>query len=290
MWKIQNSQDLQQTIAKSVKILGKSLYKDKDCSALIEPAIEDTGLIFKTGGIMLPVRHRFMQSGIDGYTTILKKDDLEIKTVEHLLSALWGMGIDNALIHLDSDQIPFIDASAETYSQAIKDSGIKKQHKFRRYIVFEKETRFALSSEPDRYAIFKPSDQLSVSATSVFNNIIGRQAFAHYWTPENYFRDISWARSFLNSPIEHDGGEVWNNIRKGLRLLPEDPKQSSVITYTKTEYLTPLRVDNEPVRHKILDFYGDISLIGFRIMADVTIYKPGHNFTREIVSTIVSDL
>jgi len=147
-----------------------------------------------------------------------------------------------------------------------------------------------LSSESERYAIFKPADNLSISATSVFNNIIGTQSFAHTWSPENYIKDISWARSFLNSPIESNGGEVWDRIRKGLRLLPEDPRQSPVITYTKTESLTPLKDDNEPARHKVLDFYGDISLIGLRIKAGITIYKPGHNFTREIVAAISAGL
>lgn len=286
MWKIQNSQDPQQTLVKPVKIDGKSLYKGGDCFVTINPAIEDTGLVFEIGGVQIPARFEFMKTGIDGYTTILKKGNLEIRTVEHLLSALWGSGIDNAYIKLETDQIPIIDASAETYSQTIQKSGVKKQRENRKYIVFDKEARFQLSSERDRYATFKPVDKLSISATSVFNNIIGTQSFAHTWSPKNYIKDISWARSFLNSPIESNGGEVWEKIRKGLRLLPEDPRQSPVITFTETEYLTPLKAENEPVRHKLLDFYGDISLIGMRIKADIIIYKPGHNFTREIVAAI----
>lgn len=290
MWRIKGSHDLQLTITRPVRIAGKSLYKGIACSATIQPADEDCGLVFEVDGDFIPARHEFMKTGIDGYTTVLKKGSLEIRTVEHLLSAIWGSGIDNAVIKLDSDQIPLIDGSAQAYCKNLQTVGIKRQKKFRKYITFDREQRFELSSDPDRYVIFKPGNNLVVAATSVFKNIIGTQSFSHVWSPQDYLREISWARSFLNSPVEPHGGEVWDNVRKSLPLLPQDPRQSPVIVYTQTEYLTPLKVSNEPVRHKVLDFYGDVSLVGWRIKAGIIIYKPGHNFTREVVTAIASGL
>lgn len=282
--------DFQMTLGREIKIEGMSLSGDSRCSLTLAPAPENTGLMFIVSGVKIPANYSFIKPAIEEYTTILEKDGIEIKTVEHLLSALWGSGIDNAYIKLESGQIPLRDASAEWYCQEIKKAGVNVQKTLRKYSKINKETTLRLSTDPERYTIFKPANTLSIKATSIFNNIIGTQEFVHQWTPENYLQDISWARSFMNSPVPDGGGDKWERVRKTLKVLPEDPKNSPIIVFTKDQYLTPLKAENEPVRHKVLDFYGDISLLGYRLLADITLFKPGHKFNREIATFLANQL
>lgn len=291
MYKVVTGSDFQITLKKQVVLKGGDPYSSgKSCEAFIYPAPGDTGIVFEINGVGIPANYRYMKKNIDEYTTTLKKGKIEIKTVEHLLSALWGLGIDNAVVELTSGKVPFLDASAEFYCRQLKAAGKKRQKPKRKYLSFKREEKFEYAKELDRFAIFKPADELSVDSTTVFNNLVGKQKFFHKWTPENYFKDIAWARSFLNSPMPEEGGGKWERIRKKIKILPTDPGQSPLIIYTDKAYITPLKAPNECARHKVLDFYGDISLLGIRIKANVILHKPGHEFTRQIVSEVAEKL
>lgn len=277
--------DFQRTIKKPISFWGLSLNK-KFCQAKILPAEENSGLTFIVNEDRIPALFQYLKETED-YTTILKKGEIEIRTVEHLLSALWGMGIDNAIIKLNSKgEIPLRDASARFYTQLIKKVGIRKQRAKRSYLRFNEEITFRFSKDNSRYIIFKPSSQLKIKATCVFPNIIGRQKFSFVWSPSSYLKDLSWARSFMNSPISSGGGKVWKKVRKKIPILPFIPKFSPIIVYTKDNYITPLKAPNEPIRHKVLDFFGDTSLVGVRFLAEIIVFKPGHKFNREVVRKI----
>jgi len=290
MYKIVKSKELQKTIERTALIRGIDPYSRSICEALVKPAKENTGIIFQVNGREIPANFRFISNSETDYTTTLQKGNTKIKTVEHLLSAIWGLGIDNAVIELNQGKIPFLDAAAYSYVKILKRAGGKKQNAYRKYLIFEKEKIFPYSLDPKRYAIFKPSQKLFIEAISKFSNIIGEQKFAHKWTPNVYVRDISWARSFLNSPILEGSSEKWERIRRKIKVLPENPKLSPIIVYTEKKYITPLKAPNECVRHKVLDFYGDIALLGIRILAEIKLFMPGHDFNREIVKLISKEI
>jgi UDP-3-O-acyl-N-acetylglucosamine deacetylase len=285
---IVKGEDNQETLAKTVSFWGLSLT-GKICRAVITPAPKNSGLVFMIGRKQIPARFDYLRETSE-YTTILKSGTVEIRTAEHLLSALWGLGIDNAIIKLGTNQIPLRDASAESYTRMLQKAGRETQKERRKYLCFKGEMAFRFSQDSKRYAIFRPAKRLKIKAVSIFKNIIGRQEFTHNWSPEVYIRDICWARSFMNSPIFESGGNIWERVRKKIPLLPQIPKFSPIIVYTKDEYITPLKAPNEPVRHKVLDFYGDIALLGIRVLADIKLFKPGHAFTREIVKKIAAKI
>ena len=287
--RIVRGKEAQKTLKESVSLNGLS-FGGKICRLVIEPAPEDTGLVFVVGETQIPANYIYLKRENEEYTTILRKGNLEIKSVEHLLSALWGTGIDNALIKLETGEIPLRDASAESYTKMLNQAGVTPQKSKRIYLRVEKKMKFVFTKDTERYAIFLPADQLKIKATSIFKNIIGRQNFLHTWSPEIYIQQISWARSFMNSPIDEDNGEVWERVRRKIPLLPQNPKYSPLIVYTREKYLTPLKVPNEPVRHKVLDFYGDIALLGVRLLAEVRLFKPGHAFTQELVKLIAREI
>jgi len=287
---IQLGEDSELTVKDTIVLSGISFYSKKKVKAIIKPAGADTGIVFKKGDRLIPAISESIKFREDSHTTSLQKGVVTIKTIEHLMSALWGMGVDNAIIVLDEGaQIPFRDASSKYYTGEIKKVGVKTLKKKRKYLIFKKEVRFIESKDDDRYAVFKPSSGLCITSTTSFPAPIDTKTVRFTWNPEIYENDISWARSFLRAPLDDDG-LLWQKLRKKFGLLPEDPIDSPVLTYNRDSFITKLLKQDEPARHKLLDFIGDIALLGVRIKADVEVYKPGHRFTRKIVRDITKEL
>lgn len=278
--------DLQNTINKPFVLHGLSLYSRRKCSVEFMSASEDNGVTFEYGSNIFRADFTTMRLIEDSHTTTLFSDGLEIKTVEHLLSAIYGVGVDNIHIKLSCPDIPFLDASSEIYTKSLKEVGLIQQNKLRKYLVVKEEVMFK-ENEDDRYAIFKPSNEFKIISTTSFNTIIGEKTVEYTWSPQTYIDEICWARTFLRVNVDED--DVWEDIRKRIKLLPDNYNKSPIIVYTKNKFITPLKSDDEPARHKILDFIGDLSLLGIRVKGEVRLYKPGHRFTRNIVQTIAEE-
>jgi len=272
----------QNTINNKVLLKGFSL-DNKECIAELIPAEGNTGITFiLQDGTKIEASYENIKIQSD-FTTSLQKGNIELRTIEHIMSAIWGMGIDNIIIKVPDNKIPLIDGSAEYYTKKIQDIGIKILDQDRRYLNIQETFKITYSKDPIRFAILRPSSNFKISANIDYTNIIGFQEFGHTWSAKKYVNDICWARSFFNSPLDLNN-EVWNRVRKKIKLLPEDPKKSPIIVYNENNYITPLKDPLEQIRHKILDFYGDIALLGIRLKTDIYINKPSHDFTREIVS------
>lgn len=286
--KIIEGDDFQQTLKNKRIFKGVGIWDKKPCSMIFVPKPANFGIKFKVGTQIIEADWRCVNWKESGHTTSLIKNGVEIKTIEHLLSALWGIGVDNVLIILNNDRVPVIDASAESYIKLIEKTGLKKQKAKKKYIEFLTTMKF---SEPgdDRWALFSPNKDWKIKSTTSFKNLIGSQTVALSVNKNEYVEKIGWARTFLRCELDQDG-QVWDNVRQLIPIIPKNPKKSPLIVYTDKEFLTPLRSPDEPARHKILDFVGDIALLGYRIKADVTLFKPGHRFTRQIVKEIRSIL
>lgn len=280
----------QKTVKDIITISGGSPYTKEKCKIKISPSRENTGITFITkNDIKIPALIAYTKDDNDVHTTSLKKGDEEIKTVEHLLSAVWGMGIDNAIIKMYTSHLPFLDASAKGYSEKIDRVGIETQKRLRKYVKIKTIIKFVENPEDERRAILIPSDKTIIRSTTSFNNIIGTKTVEFDCDEDEYLHKISFARTFLRSPLD-DQGKVWDYVRKLFPFIPLDPKNSPIIVYDDEKFITILQTEDEPARHKVLDFIGDISLLGYRLLSEIELNLPGHRFTRQIAKEISSKL
>jgi UDP-3-O-[3-hydroxymyristoyl] N-acetylglucosamine deacetylase len=278
--------DFQTTISKKVRFTGHSPYIPKELIIELLPSKADSGIVFEVDGVIIPALIEYAKNDDSVHTTSLVKDGKEIKTVEHLLSAIWGMGIDNLLIKVDeTGHLPFLDASAQGFAQLIQKVGTKKQTSLRKYVKVLERMEFIEDPKDERKAVFVPSDSLDIESTTAFEEPVGRKTVKFHYSESSYQDEISWARTFLRSPLD-DEGKVWDFVKKLFPHIPIDPEESPIIVYNKEKFITPLRAADEPARHKVLDFIGDIALLGNRVIADINLNLPGHKFTRQIVRDI----
>ena len=278
----------QKTLSGTVNLDGRSVDGKYVCSVKIDPLPIDSGIVFEYEGMKVQALIDNILPDDEGHTTTIIIGKNKISYIEHLLSAIWGMGIDNALIKLSHPAIPFRDASSEYFSKSILKAGVSEQGKERKSLKLIQKYKYFEKGD-DRYIEITPSEIPVISTHVEFNNIIGVQNCKLLVSDDNYFNHVSWARTFLRSPIS-DEDVSWEQIRKILPILPSSPKDSPLIVYNKEKYLVEMKDPNEAACHKTLDFIGDIALLGFRIIGDIHLYKPGHKFTRKIVLDIQSQI
>lgn len=274
----------QATIARPVRLCGISANDFRDCVAEIRPAPANHGIVFRTpqGPVRACIANLCRQER--HHTTSLRNGEAHVRTVEHLLSALYGLGIDNAAIELKRCGIPFRDFSADWFCRLIVHAGVRELPERRRLAkITERETFFGPGGET---AILSPTphDRLTVECHIDFPDPIGKATVRYDSGDGNYADAVAPARSFMSSPLADGDSDKWERVRSIYPILPEDPSESPLITYTEGRFLTPLRFPNEPATHKLLDFLGDISLLGLRLAGRVEVYRPGHRFTAETVA------
>lgn len=280
------SNKFQTTIKNSFSFKGISVISGKNCEAQCFPASANQGIVFRVNNKII-IAFRKNLCGESSHTTTLKLNGIKIKSVEHLLSAFWGMDIDNVIIDISKEGIPFFDFSAEHYAKIIKKAGIIKLRQLRKYIVIKEKIKISFPDD-DRYAIFYPQKDKNFIIKSItdFPSPIGRQTIKFTLNRINFLKNLSWARSFIRTPLD-EKGEKWERIRKLYPILPENPKESPLIVYNKNGYVSVVARKNEPARHKVLDFIGDMSLLQKRIIGKVILFKPGHKFTYKILETFL---
>ncbi len=282
--------DFQRTIKRKSVIKGNSPYIKGVCKIEIVPGDVNSGIVFTTkDGLRIPSLIEYAKNDDKVHTTSLISKNIEIKTVEHLLSAVWGLGIDNANIKMHSIHLPFLDASSKGYVEQINKAGLTNQGKLRKYIRVNKKVVFKENLTDAREAIFRPSANITIKSTTSFNEPIGTKSVCFKWDETQYEKEISFARTFLRSPLDNEG-KVWDYVRKLFPYIPVDPHNSPIIVYDDKKFITPLYKEDEPARHKILDFIGDISLVGYRLLANIELNLPGHRFTRQIAREIRSEV
>lgn len=276
----------QRTISKGFKFEGQSLFSTQPISMELVPAKEDTGIVFDVNGVEIPALADFLKT-TELHTTTLSKNGVDVMMVEHLMAALYGMGIDNIRINLKSGVIPAKDASAESFAMALKTAGIIEQESARNVISVNEKIFFEQPEFKGRKATLSPSDSVfSINLTAPFPKPIGTYTVEYSENPDSFLNNVAWARTFLRSSLNLQNLAKWEGIRSVYKALPEDPKSSPVITFTDNEFLTPLKQVNEPATHKLLDTIGDLALVGYRIQGHFDIEVPGHKFTHLIAKEL----
>ncbi len=258
----------QHTVARRVEVSGVALHTGKVVRIEILPSAINSGIVFKRvdlpGSPTVPA-HLSNILSTDLNTTI-GHGEVKISTIEHLMAAFAGLGIDNALVKIDGPEVPVMDGSAAPFVARILSAGISAQDAQRRYFVVRQAFEFRIS---DKWIKIEPSDVTSFGMQIDFKSkAIGRQSFS-FNLDRDSFLEIAGCRTFCHE------NDVSAMRKAGLAL---GGSLENAIVVSDDEVLNPegLRVDNEFVRHKLLDCLGDLSLLGGPLVGKITASKSGH--------------
>ena len=297
-------QSKQNTLRKSFTFEGKGLHTGKVAKMALRPAPVDYGVRFRRTDIgddaFVDALAEYVTS--TARSTTISSGDVSVMTIEHLLSALTGMGIDNVLVDIDNVEVPILDGSAKPYVDAIWKDGILEQDAPRKYVELDHEIEIR-NEEKGSYVRITPSDEPSYDIEIDFNSkVIGVQT-AHWDPSAVYAEEIGICRTFVffheieylfkNNLIK--GGDVDNAI-----VIVEYPVSREQLEHMSKLFNVPalercengylnnlqLRFTNECARHKLLDLIGDLRLAGGFLKAKVTAAKAGHTINTTIARQI----
>jgi UDP-3-O-acyl N-acetylglucosamine deacetylase len=259
----------QQTLKSRIDFSGTGIHSGHSCDIILKPAPEDTGLLFlsKAGQSKEYIPYN-IGNIIDTRNNIsISNGRAVIKTVEHLVSALYACKIDNCIIECSSNEIPILDGSSRLFVEGINSAGIEEQSITREEFMVINPVWTTMS---DKYIIALPYNGFKISYTISFpNSPIGTQTFNTEISPDTFSKDISSARTF--GFIEDLENYKKTGLSRGVTL-------DNVQAYSKKEnkILNSSRYHDEPVRHKILDLLGSLALLNFDIKGFIIAYKGGH--------------
>ncbi|MDE3060726.1 MAG: UDP-3-O-acyl-N-acetylglucosamine deacetylase [Pseudomonadota bacterium] len=282
------SESLQTTLANKVSCSGIGLHGGRRVHLAIYPAEADTGILFRR--LDVPAVQAMVSARFDAVcesrlgTTIRNAHGTEVATVEHLMAALWGMGVDNAVVTLDGPEVPIMDGSSEPFVFMLECAGIVSLSAPRRLLqvtrsVEVREGNSIARIEPNREGEEGMSLGIQIDFT---NKLIGRQT-AHYDFSETTFKQtLARARTF---GFEH---EVEAMHKMGL-ALGGSLENAVVVGQERILNEEGLRYRDEFVRHKALDCLGDLYLAGYRIEGRFTFVRPGHAINNQLLRALFAD-
>jgi UDP-3-O-[3-hydroxymyristoyl] N-acetylglucosamine deacetylase len=270
----------QHTVARRIEVSGIALHSGKVVRLEILPAAINTGILFKRvdlPGMPSVLAHVSNIQSTDLNTTIAS-GEAKVSTIEHLMAAFAGLGIDNALVKIDGPEVPVMDGSAAPFVDRILAAGISSQDALRRYFVVREAFEFQMG---DKWIRVEPSDVPRFEMEIEFKSkAIGRQSYGFDMDRES-FLEVAGSRTFCHV------NDV-NAMRKAGLALGGSLENAVVVS--DDEVLNPegLRFDNEFVRHKLLDCVGDLSLLGAPIVGRVIAYKSGHGLHASFMKAVWS--
>lgn len=283
----------QHTLAQSFTFEGKGLHTGVYIHATFSPAAENHGIcLCRTDLPDKPTHHAYADYvSATERGTVLEHGSWRISTVEHALSALYAMGIDNCLISVDGPELPILDGSALPYVKAIQEAGVVEQEAEAEVYVVREPIEYI--SEHGNRLLILPSDSYQVEVQVCYPSRILKRQRAELHDLSDYPKEIAAARTFCFvreiEPLLRmgliKGGDLKNALviyempmsQEGLDYLTDKLGQPH-LDATKLGYLSPVHYHNEPARHKLLDIMGDLSLVGCRIQGRIYAEKPGHTF------------
>lgn len=301
---------MQTTIKKEFRLTGMGLHTGRTVTVTVKPAPVDFGIAFRRIDRINIVTQRALATNVGATSrgTTLGNGRHAIATIEHLMSALHGMQVDNVLVELDGGEVPILDGSARPWLLQLTRVGIRQQDAPRRYFEVKEPVHFEVAETGSVYDLV-PCDHFSVDCEVDFpNSVIGRQSASLHDMSE-YAAGIAPCRTFVFlheiEPLLHlnliKGGSLDNalvfvnkelssrSLRRLGKTFHKDPAQFKVhdgVLNTTDPYFP-----NEPARHKLLDFVGDIRTTGVLVKGHFTIYKPGHKanttFAKYLIEHIV---
>lgn len=268
----------QRTLKNEIRATGVGLHTGKKVYLTLRPAAADAGIVFRRVDLdpVVEIKAKAENVGDTTLSTTLVNGDARVSTVEHLLSAMAGLGIDNAIVEVSADEVPIMDGSAGPFVFLIQSAGIQEQNAPKRFIRIKKELTI---TDGDKTATFKPFDGFKVAFTIDFDHPVFKDrslSASVDFSSTSFVKEVSRARTFgfmheieyLRSKGLAKGGSVNNAIViDKYRVLNEDG----------------LRYEDEFVKHKVLDAIGDLYLLGYSLIGEFDAYKSGHGLNNKSI-------
>lgn len=297
----------QRTIVSPITFSGKGLHTGELVTMTVLPAEENRGIVFRRTDLkgapeVAALAHNVCDTSRG---TTIKDGKAKVATIEHILSALWTMGVDNALIEIDAPETPIMDGSAKEYAAEIARVGTLEQDAERKYMEIGEEYLFEIPKKGVSVKI-TPAEEYSVDVTVDYaSQVVGVQHH-RYDSSVDYAAEIAPCRTFV---FLHEielllklglikGGSVESAMVVVEKPISESTKKSICKTFGRDDievergYLThaPLRFENEIARHKLLDILGDLALLGRRIKGHVEALRPGHYANTQMAQELEKSL
>lgn len=295
----------QKTLSTEISFQGKGLHTGLTSTMVLKPAPADSGIVFHRVDLGPDAFVKAMARNVSSTerSTTISEGQVSVSTVEHLMSAFSGMGVDNALVEIDNIEVPILDGSARYYVEAILESGLEEQSDDKRVITIPHVIEVR-DEATGAYIKAIPSDEPSIDLTVDFGSeVLGIQS-ARWDGNTDYASEIAPCRTFvffheIEFLFQHNlvkGGDVDNAIVIVERPVTEEQVErlSSLFNMPRLAvnpngYLNnlQLRFPDECGRHKLLDIIGDLALCGGRVKARIEAFKPGHSLNTRMAKAIV---
>jgi UDP-3-O-[3-hydroxymyristoyl] N-acetylglucosamine deacetylase len=274
----------QRTLKNSIRATGVGLHTGRKVLMALRPGPANSGIVFRRTDLDEPADIHATAENVGETTlgTTLIQGDVKVSTIEHLLSAFAGLGIDNAVVELSSSEVPIMDGSAGPFVFLLQSAGLEEQNSAKKFVRILKRVKV---EDGDKWARFDPYDGFKVNFEIEFDHpVFNRrsQVASMEFSTTTFLREVSRARTFgfmrdleyMRSRNLALGGNLDNAIvLDEYRILNEDG----------------LRYEDEFVKHKILDAIGDLYLLGHSLIGEFSGYKSGHALNNRLLRTLIAD-
>jgi len=274
----------QRTLKNVIRATGVGLHTGRKVFLTLRPAPADTGIVFRRDDLdpAVEIPARAENVGDTSLSTCLVKGDVRISTVEHLLSAFAGLGIDNAFVDVSAAEVPIMDGSAGPFVFLIQSAGVEEQNRPKRFV---RVRRAITVQDGDKWARFEPFDGFKVSFAIEFDHPFFQQRSKHAeidFSTTSFVKEVSRARTFgFMRDVEQ--------LRKQNLALGGSLDNAIVVDDYRVLNEDGLRYEDEFVKHKILDAIGDLYLLGHSLIGAFHGYKSGHELNNRLLRRILAE-
>ncbi|MCD8521104.1 MAG: UDP-3-O-acyl-N-acetylglucosamine deacetylase [Saccharospirillaceae bacterium] len=272
----------QRTLKNAIRATGVGLHSGEKVYLTLKPAPVDTGIVFRRVDLdpVVDIPAHALNVGETTLSTTLVKDHARVDTVEHLLSAMAGLGIDNAIVELSAQEVPIMDGSSGPFVFLVQSAGIAEQNAAKRFIRIKRRVEVR---EGDKIASFVPYDGFKVSFEIDFDHPVFKQSVQKAsldFSSTSYVKEVSRARTFgFTKDLEY--------MRSKNLALGGSVKNAIVVDEYRVLNEDGLRYDDEFVKHKILDAVGDLYLLGHSLIGEFIGYKSGHGLNNKLLRELL---
>jgi len=272
----------QRTLKNAIRATGVGLHSGEKVYLTLKPAPVDTGIVFRRVDLdpVVDIPAHALNVGETTLSTTLVKEHARVDTVEHLLSAMAGLGIDNAIVELSAQEVPIMDGSSGPFVFLVQSAGIAEQNAAKRFIRIKRRVEVR---EGDKIASFVPYDGFKVSFEIDFDHPVFKQSVQKAsldFSSTSYVKEVSRARTFgFTKDLEY--------MRSKNLALGGSVKNAIVVDEYRVLNEDGLRYDDEFVKHKILDAVGDLYLLGHSLIGEFIGYKSGHGLNNKLLRELL---
>jgi len=271
----------QRTVAEEISCTGIGLHSGKKVKLTIKPSSPNSGITFERVDISpdSAVKASFDNVVETNMATTIGFNGYSVSTIEHIMAAFFGMGIDNALVQVDGEEVPIMDGRSAPFVFLLKNAGVTIPHSYTRFLLVKKSVKV---TDGNRSVHLYPSNELKITYKIDFDHpLIKDQVYEISFSQSSFIQEISRARTF---GFLRDVQTLKNNgLAKGGSL-------DNVIVMDEFRVLNEdgLRYKNEFVRHKILDFIGDLAIIGHVVIGHFVVERSGHSLNQKLLKKFMA--